>query len=195
MIVYLHGFSSAAVSRKASYLKKIFKTDDFHVPDYKAHQPGHSIQYLRGYIEQRMRLNDRRKMMLMGSSLGGYYAQYLGSTLSYVDRVVLINPALHAQAILAPYIGKHNNMVTGETFEFTQADFEELALFDVVDSAELATTLVLLDEGDDVIDYRFAVQRYQDIGRVIVYQGGSHWFDHLDEALPEILAFYEEMEV
>jgi len=129
----------------------------------------------------------------MGSSLGGYYAQYLATRLEQVSGVILINPALQPQHTLKPYIGQLSNQVTGESFEFRESDFLELEEFDIPAEDIRVPTLVLLDKGDDVIDYQFAAHRYQDVGRVIVYPGGSHWFDHLEEAIPEILKFHDEL--
>lgn len=127
--------------------------------------------------------------MLVGSSLGGYYAQYLGVHLETVDRVVLINPALQPQKTLAPYIGRNTNLVTGEVFELSRPDFEALADYELAPEATPAPTLVLLDQGDDVIDHRIAAERYRYAGRVIVYPDGSHRFEHLHEAAAQIKAF------
>lgn len=128
--------------------------------------------------------------MLIGSSLGGYYAQYLGVHLDAVNKVVLINPALQPRKTLKPYIGQQTNIVTGKSFIFTQQNFDELAQYKVSTKDVVAPTLVLLDEGDEVIEYRFAEAQYKDIGRVLIYPDGSHRFDHLEEAVPEIEAFY-----
>ena len=130
----------------------------------------------------------------MGSSLGGYYAQYLATRLDYISGIVLINPALQPELTLQPYIGQQTNQVTGGLFEFSQKDFQELAEFDVPVNKISVPTLVLLDEGDELIDYQYAAYRYSGIGRVVVYPGGSHWFEHLPAAIPEIRTFYETLE-
>ena len=132
-------------------------------------------------------------MLLIGSSLGGYYAQCLATSLDYISGAVLINPALQPRLTLKPYIGQHTNQVTGELFEFTEKHLQELVEFDVPTNKINVPTLVLLDEGDDVIDYQFAAEKYKDIGQVIVYPDGSHWFDHLDDAIPHIRKFYHEL--
>ena len=128
--------------------------------------------------------------MLIGSSLGGFYAQYLGVQLEEVTSAVLINPALQPQITLKPCIGRQINMLTGEAFIFRQQDCDELQRFEVPTDDITVPTLVLLDKGDEVIDYHFAEEQYKNIGRVITYPGGSHRFDHLEEAMPEIAAFY-----
>ncbi|MCB1829241.1 MAG: esterase, partial [Gammaproteobacteria bacterium] len=43
------------------------------------------------------------ELTLMGSSLGGFYAQFLAAALDAVDRVVMINPALQPQLTLKPF--------------------------------------------------------------------------------------------
>lgn len=186
MIIYLHGYSSAARSRKAQWLRENISGIPVLVPDYASHQPERAVEQLTNVISR----NSDTPLMLIGSSLGGYYAQFLGATLNAVHKVVLINPALQPQQTLASVVGRQTNMVTGEPFEFTRDDLEALGQYDIEASDVTVATLVLLDEGDDIIDYAYAKQKYDSIGRVIVYPDGSHWFDHLDDALPDILDFY-----
>lgn len=54
-------------------------------------------------------------------------------------------------------------------------------------------TLVLLDEADEALDYRTAQAFYRDCGQVIVYPGGSHRFEHLPAALPEIRGLHDSL--
>ncbi|WP_455202453.1 YqiA/YcfP family alpha/beta fold hydrolase [Kaarinaea lacus] len=194
MIIYLHGFSSAAASHKATVLREAFSQYNFLVPDYPSHQPSASISFLSDYIKEKTRELNDEPLMLMGSSLGGYYAQYLGVHPGVISKLVLINPALQPQITLQPYIGQQTNMVTGAAFIFSQQNYNELAQFEVSAEDIIAPTLVLLDEGDEIIDYRFAEELYKNSARVIVYPGGSHWFDHMDEAIPEIASFYRRGE-
>ncbi|MGD8567863.1 MAG: YqiA/YcfP family alpha/beta fold hydrolase [Gammaproteobacteria bacterium] len=186
MIIYLHGFSSAARSRKAQWLKDNIAGIPVLVPDYPSHQPAHAVEQLTKYISR----HTDTPLMLIGSSLGGYYAQYLGTTQRVVNKVVLINPALQPQQTLAPVVGWQTNMVTGESFEFTRDDLDALGRYEIETGNVRVPTLVLVDEGDDIIDYAYAKHKYGSNGKVIVYPGGSHWFDHLEDALPQILDFY-----
>jgi len=50
---------------------------------------------------------------------------------------------------------------------------------------------VLLDAGDEVLDYRIAEGTFYACGRTLVWPGGSHRFEHLPDALPEIRRLYE----
>jgi len=42
-----------------------------------------------------------------------------------------------------------------------------------------------------MIDYRDAKQRYDGIGQVVVFPGGSHRFDHLQESAETIRQAYQ----
>ena len=189
-IIYLHGFSSAPASHKAQRLREALAPMPLRIADYPSHRPQQAIEAVTTLIEQNRRRHPHDRLALMGSSLGGYYAQYLASTRDDIDRVVLINPALDPQPPLEPWIGANTNMVTGEPFHFSRETWERLADFDAPSTSITTPTLLLLDSGDEVIPHRFAVAKYRNLsGRTIVYPGGSHAFDHLDEAIPEIVAF------
>jgi predicted esterase YcpF (UPF0227 family) len=190
MIVYLHGFSSAATSNKANTLKQALKPIPFFIADYPSHQPHAAIQTIESYIDQLRAQQHLSCVMLIGSSLGGYYAQYLGATLESVRKVVLINPSLQPRNTLRSYIGPNLNSVTGKPFVFTEQDFSELVHYDLAPSQLCASTLVLLDKTDELIDYRVAAKRYAAIGRVVIYPGGSHQFEHLDQAVEAISEYY-----
>ena len=193
MIFYFHGFSSGASSNKANVIKKYLAKHSVFVPEYPSHQPHEAVIILRQFIKSRVDSKPHQKIMLMGSSLGGYYAQYLAKKLGNVNGLVLINPCLQPQITLKSQIGHQINCVTGTSFEFTQADFNALAEYDVEQQQLFEPTLVLLDEGDEIIDCRVAEKKYQHRGKVITYPGGDHWFRHLDEALPEIESFYQSV--
>ena len=189
MIIYLHGFSSAAASNKAGIFKRALSENPFLILDYPAHQPHAAVSLITRTIISAKSEYPGEVLTLMGSSMGGFYARFLALALAVVDRVVMINPALQPQLTLEPYIGLNTNMVTGEPFEFSRQDFEDLADYACEPVSQLTPTLVLLDEGDEVIDHRVAASAYATAGRVVVYPGGSHRFEHIDEAIPEIRNF------
>jgi len=190
-MIYLHGFSSGAKSHKAGIFERYFKQYEISIPEYHSHQPRQSISYLQDYIKEHVAQCKSPGVMLIGSSLGGYYAQYLATQYDFTIAVVLINPCLQPQITLASQIGEQLNCVTGKPFYFSQEDYESLAQYDVPRNKLEKSTLVLLDQGDEIIDYRFAQEKYKGKGRVILYPGGDHWFKHLDQALPEIEMFYK----
>ncbi len=56
--------------------------------------------------------------------------------------------------------------------------------FSVTPFKSISYTLHALPTEDSriMIDYRDTKQRYDDIGQVVVFPGGSHRFDHLQES-------------
>lgn len=62
---------------------------------------------------------------LVGSSLGGHYANYLAE--KHGLKAVLINPAAVHYLDAGKFIGEHANFHTGERFTFTAAHAAQLA--------------------------------------------------------------------
>ncbi len=180
--IYLHGFCSSGNSDKVHLLRE--QTDwPVHAPDIPD-KPADAIPFLRAYLERMQHEYPDDELILVGSSLGGYYAGNLGSALGF--RMVLINPLVDV-ADLKPRLGTNHNYQSGQSFELTNEDLDALQAL----RHETMTgwpILVLLDQGDEVLDYRKAVARYESRARVLQFQGGSHRFDHLVDALQEIEA-------
>jgi predicted esterase YcpF (UPF0227 family) len=105
--------------------------------------------------------------------------------------MVLINPSMHPETDLLQAVGPNKNEATGEEYIFTAEHAKALARYQGAKCDPKVPTLVLLDEADEVLDYRAAQSFYRDCGQVIVYPGGSHRFDHLLEALPEIRRLHD----
>lgn len=189
-IIYLHGFSSGAASHKAQLLQQALAPIPMLIVNYSSHQPEKAIDTISATIDAEKTDAPDAPAILMGSSLGGFYAQHLAARRDDIDKVVMINPALDPQPPLKSWIGRNTNMVTGLPFDFTRGDWEQLADFDVESTDITTPTLLLLDENDEVIDPTFALEKYRNLpGKTILYPGGSHSFDHLAEAIPEIQAF------
>lgn len=191
MIIYLHGFSSAPSSHKATALKEHLAVGDFEIPFYPFESPDAAVAALTDFIHAR---SDEcsEPVVLMGSSLGGFYAQYLAATLDVVDALIMINPALAPRFTLTPHTGAHINLVSGEPFVFSELDLLALDKYEVP-AVIKKPVLLLLDEGDEIIDSRIAASRYATTGDVLSCPRGNHRFTHLDEAMPRIRAFYFQL--
>ena len=46
---------------------------------------------------------------------------------------------------------------------------------------------MILDLGDEILDARETIKKYQGKVALKIFEGGSHRFDHMEEAMPEIL--------
>jgi predicted esterase YcpF (UPF0227 family) len=123
---------------------------------------------------------------LVGSSLGGYYATHLAE--KHGLKAVLINPAVGAPRSLAGLVGPRRNFHTGEVFDFTARHVEELRALEVPRLSHPERFLLLVETGDEVLDYREAVARYAG-ARQVVLEGGDHGFTRFADYLDEILGF------
>ena len=103
---------------------------------------------------------------------------------------MLINPSVRPDETLARHTGQFHNEATGAETVLTADDVRALKAHRVEPCNPATPTLLLLDTLDEVLDYRSAEAAFKGCGRTIVYPGGSHRFDHLAEALPEIRALY-----
>ncbi len=189
MIIYLHGFNSGGQSHKAAWLRTHLAPAPVFAPSYPAHRAREALRVLRKFIHRLRRENPRNhKIMFIGSSLGGFWAQYLAP--EFDARMVLINPSLRPYETLARHTGRYRNEATDGETVLTPEDVRALEACRVEPCNPKLPTLLLLDAEDEVLDYRIAETALRGCGKTIVYQGGSHRFDHLAEALPEILALY-----
>jgi len=189
MIIYLHGFNSGGQSQKAAWLRAQLAPVPVFAPDYPAHRANEALRVLRKFIRRLRRENPHtRKLMLIGSSLGGFWAQRLAP--EFGACMVLINPSMRPDETLARHTGRHRNAATGGETVLTAQDVLALKAHRVEPCNPKVPTLVLLDAQDEVLDYRLAEAAFRGCGRSIVFPGGSHRFEHLPEALSEIRALY-----
>lgn len=189
MIVYLHGFNSGGTSGKATWLREHLSDLTILSPTYPTHDPDQAPSFLRDYVAhvRREHPNDE-KLLLVGSSLGGFWARHLAAELK--AGMVLINPGIHPDTDLLDVVGPNVNEATGEHYVLTEAQVKAFARVKQPRCDPEIPTLLLLDAGDELLDYRVAETYYRGCGKTIVYPGGSHRFEHLPEALPEVLALY-----
>ena len=191
MIVYLHGFNSGGRSHKAGWLREHLAPIPVFAPDYSAHRATEALRSLRKFIRRLRRENPQsRKLLLIGSSLGGFWAQYLAP--EFGARMVLINPSMHPDETLDQHAGNYHNEATGAETVLTIQDVRAFREYRIEPCNPKVPTLVLLDEQDEVLDARSTAAALRGCGKTIVYPGGSHRFDHLVEALPEIRALYAD---
>jgi hypothetical protein len=200
--VYLHGFLSSGNSEKGAWLKRHLSTErhatessasalSCHVltPTYPQSRPGDSIVFLERFLQRYGLIEGSTPWCLIGSSLGGFYAQYLG--LRYQVPYILINPALDPIALLADYAGPQRNPYTEELIHVDAAYGEALKPYYAKPVAQ-THALLLVDKGDEVIDFNQAWSLYQNIQgahQVMAFEGGNHAFAHLNEARADIEGF------
>ena len=124
-----------------------------------------------------------KKPCLLGSSLGGFYATYLAE--KHDLKAVLINPAIDPHVGLRAYLGPQKNLHTGEPYELTEAHLRQWqALY--VPRLTPRRYLLIVETGDEVLDYREAVDYYAGALHEVV-QGGDHSLMSFPEYIPDIV--------
>jgi uncharacterized protein len=190
MFIYLHGFNSGGTSSKASQLRRMFAPIPVLAPTYPAHSARAAVEFLRGYIQTAVRQHPgENRLVLVGSSLGGFYARHLAH--EFTAHLVLINPSIYPDETLLRCVGTNRNEATGEEYELSAAAVRALAEFRAPSCDPRIPTLLLLDAGDELLDYRVAEVWYRGCGKTLVYADGSHRFDHLEEAGTEIRRLHD----
>ena len=186
MIVYLHGFRSGPQSFKARALNDFLRArglgESFVCPALPF-DPVAAIEVAEARIAECRAAGGTPT--LVGSSLGGYYATWLAERHDLC--AVLINPAVLAHVSLAEYIGPQTHIYTGDTFEFTAAHIDALRAIEVA-APTPSRYLLLLEKGDEVLDWRQAAARYAGCRQVIL-DGGDHSFTRFSEYLDPIVRF------
>lgn len=129
-------------------------------------------------------LNSSKVEVLIGSSLGGFYATYLAE--KYQIKAVLVNPSTQPWETLASYVGWQKRFCDEEVFEFKPIYLEQLKTLQTL--PQKGDYLVLLQSEDEVLDYTKAQSLYNK-HRVIVEYGGNHRFENIDDYLSMIANF------
>jgi hypothetical protein len=196
MIIYLHGFNSTGNSAKGQSLKSALGSSvSFYTPTYHF-EPDRAIYTLTREIKSAVdQLPANEPRMIIGSSLGGFYAQYLARQF-FAFKVVLINPALGPINTLQDHLGENENFYSGEKYVLQQKHLNQLQKYNIEKpclstSTQSISTLLLIDKADEVIDYHYAIEKYQTCAEICLFEGGDHQFQHLNEAIPKIKRFYE----
>lgn len=187
-ILYLHGFISSPASRKAvmlgDYLRGAAPDFEYLVPALH-HRPAQACAQVRSLCRAR----DPAELLLVGSSLGGFYATAAAEETGC--RAVVINPAVHPQDHFARYLGPQANLYTGERFDLTREHVAELAALDPPAITRPERYWLLVETGDEVLDYREALAYYAGACQSVV-QGGDHSFTSFSEFVPDIVAWARE---
>jgi predicted esterase YcpF (UPF0227 family) len=88
---------------------------------------------------------------------------------------------------LRAYLGPQKNLYTGEPYELTQAHLEEWRQL-YAPRITPSRYLLLVETGDEVLDYRRALERYAGAEQVVV-QGGDHSLQSFPRQLARLLSF------
>lgn len=131
-------------------------------------------------------IEGRSDICFVGSSLGGFYATWLVEK-HPGSKAVLINPAIDPHVGLRVYLGPQKNLHTGEPYELSEAHLREWEKLYVARLTP-GRYLLLVETGDEVLDYRRALERYAGAQQMVI-EGGDHSLQSFPRHLPRILEF------
>ncbi len=180
-VVYIHGFGSSGFGTKAELFRNYFKKRGvrFIAPSL-SYVPRLAVQTLQEIVE------NCPNAVLIGSSLGGFYALYLAT--QFDTKAVLINPALYAESTLRRHVqGFATNYYDLSQFEWNDSHLAMLKEY-VAGKPKEENILLLLQKDDDILDYKEALTLLPN-AKNVVEEGGSHGFEGIERYFAKIEEF------
>lgn len=180
-ILYIHGLNSSPTSTKASQLLKVAEhcgiARQLRVPTLH-HHPRQAMVQLQAAIAELGR------PLLVGSSLGGFYATYLAE--QHNLDALLINPAVRPHRLFGGKEELQTNYYSGETWLLTHDHVAALAELEVPEPRDAQRYRVWLQTADETLDYRQAEAFYAGC-TLDIQAGGDHSYQGFARRIPEIL--------
>jgi predicted esterase YcpF (UPF0227 family) len=185
MLLYLHGFNSSPQSKKAvetqRWMVKNTPAINFICPQLSPYGSD-VMSELRLIVEAYL----PQPIFLVGSSMGGFFATCLAE--QYNLPAVLINPAVNPGSGLHSWLGENENFMTGERWNFEPEHIDEYVSLNPEKIERKQNYKLLLQTGDEVLDYRLAQHRYQGC-HIETEDGGDHSFVNYQRHLPANMEF------
>lgn len=188
LLVYLHGFRSSPRSSKAvmtgnavNTLSSKDKPFEWYCPQLLA-SPKMSLDMVTRHIDQ----SNADRIVIIGSSLGGFYANYLAE--KYDCKAVVLNPAVRAARELAPHVGMLTAYDSDEPFDFRPEYIDELKALQVEKITSPNRYFLIAAKGDELLDWREMVEFYTGANQLVL-EGSDHGISEYEELLPKVLEF------
>jgi len=185
VILYLHGFLSSPESAKARQLRAALAREgreaDFLCPPLPV-----SPRAAADVALASAQLEDPRQLYLVGSSLGGYYATWIAERLGC--HAVLLNPAIRPYEHLRGQLGWRTAYGSGLAVEVRPEYLDELRALETPVLTNPGRYLLIAATGDELIDCREMVEKYQDCPLHLI-QGSDHSLTDFAQYLPQVLRF------
>ncbi len=180
-ILYIHGFSSTGNATKANILREYFGKSMVIAPTLPIN-PIETLSLLNEIIE-----DENKTIFLVGSSLGGFYANYLRKSMNLP--CLLLNPSIKPHLTLKKRIGlgEHFRQGTGEIFVFRQEHIEIFKdLFNELQLIRGDSKLlnVLLCKNDDLLDHSQTLEYLKTVNMLKVLETGGHTMTNFESQMP-----------
>lgn len=184
--IYLHGFNSKG-KPTSTKLQEIGKLGDVITLDYNSFAPYEEIlEYLEVRVEKELRNHPYGEVTIVGTSLGAYWSATLSG--KFGVPAILMNPAIRPSKTLQKHVGVTlKNFVSREVNTLSE-DIPK----SYPDLPKKGILMIMIDEGDMVLDPQKTQEYFTDYGPIL-FKGGSHRFEHMPEALPHIRKFLNQI--
>ena len=190
LVVYLHGFRSSPNSTKAvmtgEAVRALSSQDhsyEWYCPQLLA-SPKESLEMVVKHIDQAK----VEHMVIVGSSLGGFYANYLAE--KYHCKGIALNPAVFAARELEPHVGMMTTYDSEEPFDFKAEYIDELRALQVDSITEPKRYFLIAAKGDELLDWKEMVAFYPGAKQLIL-DGGDHGISDYANHLSAVIDFIE----
>ena len=185
-LIYLHGFQSTPLSMKGRWLKDYVEQQT----NIKIYLPDLNMPPLDVMKNMESLIHSLDNVAVVGSSLGGFYATQLVA--KFAVPAVLINPAMRPWQLFRELFDEQLPLQVHPNWCLDDADLLQLQQLALPVAQDADKMLVLLQQGDEVLDYREA-HRYYSAARppamLMTEANGSHGMDDFAEKIPLLLQF------
>lgn len=189
MILYLHGFKSSPFSFKAQVLQHELQAQGLGhrwcCPQLPA-SPAAAIHLCNQLIAQAPLSNPSKELILIGSSLGGYYAQVLAE--QWQCRAIVLNPAVHAPRDLKTQVGTHTMYHSDQAFIFLAEYVDELTQMQTAAPSQPDRYFLIAARDDEVLNHQEMLNFYQG-SQGLVLLGSDHGISDFELYLAPVLHF------
>ncbi len=183
VLLLLHGFKSAMPNYDYGVIHKAFAADrtvagfNYDYTDVKE-----NVEEFGELFETLLR---DRSVVVIGTSLGGFWADYLVNRFE-LEGAVLVNPSVRPEETMRRALGEQYSKKRQEKFTVTEAAVAAYSALETP-SREAARRLVLLSRDDEILDYQVAAEAFagHPNTKVVVFGEGGH---NLDLDRPEVMA-------
>lgn len=192
MILYLHGFRSSPQSYKAQVLANTLAqtpaASRWVCPQLPA-SPAAAIQLCHQLIQAANLDDPSSDLVIIGSSLGGFYAHVLAE--HWGCKAIVLNPAVHAPRDLATQVGTLTQYHSDQPFVFLADHVDELKAMQVPTVTEPQRYFLLAASGDEVLNHQEMLAFYQNCPGLLVF-GSDHGLSDFDLYLAPVLHFIDD---
>ena len=190
LLVYLHGFRSSPNSTKAVMtgeavraLSTAQNSYEWYCPQLLA-SPKKSMDMVSKHIDQ----SQVDRMVIIGSSLGGFYTNYLAE--KYRCKGIVLNPAVYAARELEPHVGMMTAYDSEEPFDFKAEYIDQLQVLQVNRISNPERYFLIAAKGDELLDWREMAAFYPGAKQLIL-EGSDHGIADYATHLSSVIEFIE----